>query len=102
MDPYAVIRRPVVSEKTHRLMTGKRDGKGERRLNQYTFEVDPRANKTQIRQAVERLFDVRVVRVNTMHVSGKFKRVGTGPPGRTRSWKKAIVTLDQDSSIQMY
>ena len=102
MDPYAVIRRPVVSEKTHHLMTGYRDKKGEKRLNQYTFEVDPRATKTQIRSAVEHLFEVKVVRVNTMNVSGKLKRVGSGPLGLTRSWKKAIVTLDQDSSIQMY
>ena len=84
-------------------MTGSIKSKsGERRINQYTFEVDPRANKTQIRIAVEQLFEVKVVRVNTMHVSGKLKRVGSGPLGFTRSWKKAIVTLDQDSSIQMY
>ena len=102
MDPYAVIKRPVVSEKSHHLMTGYRDAAQEKRLNQYTFEVDPRANKTQIRLAVEKLFDVKVVKVNTMRVGGKSKRVGAGPLGTTRSWKKAIVTLDQDSSIQMY
>jgi large subunit ribosomal protein L23 len=102
MDPYTVIRRPVVSEKTHRIMSDAADKAGEVRLNQYTFEVDPRATKSQIKAAVQQLFDVKVTAVNTMNVSGKMKRVGFGPIGRSRRWKKAIVTLDQDSSIQMY
>ena len=84
MDPYTVIRRPVVSEKSHKLMTGYREGAGEKRLNQYTFEVDTRATKTQIRAAVEALFEVKVVSVNTMRVGGKQKRVGAGPAGMTR------------------
>ena len=102
MDSYTIIRRPVVSEKTHRLLTGTTGKSGEKRLNQYTFEVDVRANKNQIKSAIEGLFNVRVTAVNTMHVRGKSKRVGQGPIGLTRRWKKAIVTLDQDSTIQMY
>lgn len=102
MDPYTIIRRPVVSEKTHRLMTGSIGPSGGKRLNQYTFEVDRRAAKTQIKRAVETLFDVKVTKVNTVNVRGKKKRVGQGPLGRTRTWKKAIITLDQNSSIQMY
>ncbi len=102
MDAYTIIRRPVVSEKTHRLLTGMVGKSGEKRLNQYTFEVDLRANKHQIKSAIEQLFNVRVSAVNTLRVRGKSKRVGQAPIGSTRSWKKAIVTLDQDSSIQMY
>ena len=102
MDAYTIIRRPVVSEKTHRLMTATVGKDAPKRLNQYTFEVDLRANKHQIKQAVEQLFDVKVVGVNTMHVRGKAKRVGQGPQGLTRRWKKTVITLDQDSSIQMY
>ena len=99
MDAYTIIRRPVVSEKSHRIMNAKA---GDTRLNQYTFEVDSRATKLQIRAAVEKIFQVRVVKVNTMNVIGKLKRVGAAPQGRTRSWKKAVVTLDQDSTIQVY
>jgi large subunit ribosomal protein L23 len=100
MDVYQVIKKPVVSEKTHRLMSENiAEGK---RLNQYTFEVDKRATKTQIKAAVEQLFEVKVAAVNTMMVRGKAKRVGISPMGRTRGWKKAVVTLEQDSSIQMY
>ena len=99
MDAYTIIRRPVVSEKSHRIMDEK---VGDARLNQYTFEVDSRATKPQIKAAVEKIFEVRVVKVNTMHVVGKLKRVGAAPQGRTRSWKKAVVTLDQDSTIQVY
>ncbi len=102
MDAYTIIRRPVVSEKTHRLLTGTIGKGGEKRLNQYTFEVDMRANKYQIKTAIEQLFSVRVNSVNTLRVRGKSKRVGVAPIGSTRRWKKAIVTLDQDSSIQMY
>ncbi len=99
MDSYTIIRRPVVSEKSHRIINEK---VGDARLNQYTFEVDSRATKPQIKAAVEKIFEVRVVKVNTMHVGGKLKRVGAAPQGRTRSWKKAVVTLDQDSTIQVY
>ena len=102
MDAYTIIRRPVVSEKSHRIMNEKKTKVGDKRLNQYTFEVDSRATKPQIKTAVEKIFEVRVVKVNTMHVVGKLKRVGAAPQGRTRSWKKAVVTLDQDSTIQVY
>ena len=102
MEAHSIIRRPVVSEKSDRLMNSTVSKGNPKRMNQYTFEVDKRATKSQIKHAIETLFDVVVVRVNTMNVRGKRKRRGTGPEGFTRSWKKAIVTLDQDSTIQMY
>src|SRR4051794_41842213 len=80
MDASQVIIRPVVSEKSYVLAAAEK----------YTFRVHPNAHKTQIRQAIESLFDVNVVEVRTMSVKSKPKRRGqTG--GRTRAWKKASV-----------
>ena len=70
-----------------------------RPLNQYTVVADPRANKTQIRQAVQELFKVKVVRVNTLNVRGKFRRQRTKQAGQSSNWKKAIVTLKQGDKI---
>lgn len=70
-------------------------------LNKYMFEVDLRANKVQIREAVEELFDVTVVDVNTLIVRGKPKRMGRRRLKR-RNWKKAIVTLSPDDSIDFF
>ena len=78
-----IILAPVVTEKSS---TGIQDGK-------YTFRVAKNATKVQIKNAVEKLFEVKVLDVNTMNVSGKEKRVGVHQ-GRTASWKKAIVTID--------
>jgi large subunit ribosomal protein L23 len=86
-----VIIRPVVSEKTYVLATA----------DKYTFRVHPDAHKTQIRQAVEQLFDVKVVEVRTMSVKSKPKRRGV-TAGRTRSWKKAIVQLRPGDSIPIF
>jgi large subunit ribosomal protein L23 len=91
MDSSQVIIRPVVSEKSYVLSAA----------NRYTFRVHPDAHKTQIRQAVQELFDVRVVEVRTLSVKSKPKRRGT-VSGRTRTWKKAIVQLRAGDSIPIF
>ena len=91
MDPSQVIIRPVVSEKTFVLAeTGK-----------YTFRVHDRAHKTQIRQAIEQLFDVKVLEVRTAIVKSKPKRRGN-IAGRTRRWKKAIVQVREGDTIPIF
>ena len=101
-DPYKVVFRPVVTEKSHRLTREERGGTPEAgTLNQYTFEVAAEASKGQIRSAVEELFGVKVEKVNTMKVRGKIRRVRR-QTGRTRSWKKAVVTLAAGNSIDLY
>jgi large subunit ribosomal protein L23 len=91
MDASQIIIRPVVSEKTYVLATA----------DKYTFRVHPDAHKTQIRQAIEQLFDVRVVEVRTMSVKSKPKRRGL-IIGRTRQWKKAIVQVAPGQSIPIF
>ena len=92
MDPSQVIIRPIVSEKSYALAAADR----------YTFRVHPDAHKTQIRQAVERLFpDVTVVDVRTMNVRSKPKRRGL-TSGRTRDWKKAIVQVQPGDTIPVF
>ena len=91
MNPRSVIIRPIVSEKSYALLTA----------NKYTFRVHPDAHKTQIRQAVEEVFGVRVEDVRTMSVKSKPKRRGYSI-GRTREWKKAIVQLHPDDSIELF
>jgi large subunit ribosomal protein L23 len=86
-----VIIRPVVSEKSYVLAT----------VDKYTFRVHPDANKIQIRQAIEELFDVKVVEVRTMSVKSKPKRRGF-TAGRTRSWRKAIVQVQPGQSIPIF
>lgn len=81
-----IIRRPVITERSTDLMSAKK----------YTFEVDVRANKTQIKDAVEEIFSVKVSNVNTMNYKGKFKRFGRHS-GYTPRRKKAIVTLTAES-----
>ena len=69
----------------------------------YVFEVDRGATKIEIAKAVEEVFGVKVVKVNTLHVTGKLKRTGRYPAGRQSSWKKAVVTLSDDSkSIEFF
>ena len=82
-DPRDVILYPVVSEKSYDLIED---------LNTYTFEVDRRANKTEIRQAVQHIFDVDVLKVNTMNRKGKQKRTGW-IVGKRSDTKRALVTL---------
>ena len=91
MHPSQVIIRPVVSEKSYVLAANDR----------YTFRVHPDAHKTQIRQAIEELFDVRVVEVRTLSVKSKPKRRGH-TSGRTRQWKKAIVQIQDGQSIPVF
>lgn len=91
MDHSQVIIRPVVSEKSYVLSAA----------HKYTFRVHPDAHKTQIRQAVEALFDVHVVEVRTLSVKSKPKRRGV-TRGRTRIWKKAIVQIRAGESIPIF
>jgi large subunit ribosomal protein L23 len=91
MDATQVIIRPVVSEKTYVLAE----------LGKYTFRVADMAHKTQIRQAVEQLFDVKVVAVRTSSVKSKPKRRGQ-TKGRTRQWKKAVVQVREGDSIPIF
>jgi large subunit ribosomal protein L23 len=91
MEATQVIIRPVVSEKSYVLASA----------NKYTFRVHPDAHKTQIRQAVEQLFDVHVVDVRTMSVKSKPKRRGW-TSGRTRMWKKAIVEVREGDTIPIF
>ncbi len=71
------------------------------KLNQYTVVADPRANKAQIRKAVEELFKVKVIAVNTMNMPGKARRQRTPQAGMTSEWKKAIVTLKEGDRINL-
>jgi large subunit ribosomal protein L23 len=91
MDSSQVIIRPIVSEKSYTLSAADR----------YTFRVHPNAHKTQIRQAVQELFDVHVVEVRTLSVKSKPKRRGA-VSGRTRAWKKAIVQVQPGESIPIF
>ncbi len=91
-DPYQIIQRPLLTEKS---MDQSHYGK-------YTFRVATDANKIEIRQAIERVYNVNVVKVNTMMVRGKKRRVGRFPEGRTSDWKKAIVTLAPGQTIQVF
>ena len=92
MDPHQVIIRPVISEKSYNLIETE---------NQYTFQVDRRANKNHIKRAVEEAFDVRVRKVNTVNVKSKPKRQGL-TRGRTASWKKAVVRLAEGERIELF
>ncbi|MDR3354410.1 MAG: 50S ribosomal protein L23 [Synergistaceae bacterium] len=89
--PHDIILRPIITEKSSRLMS----------LNKYTFEVLPCANKIEIRRAVEDVFKVKVVSVHTIKVHSRPKRMGRFS-GRTRSWKKAIVTLLPGERIEFF
>jgi large subunit ribosomal protein L23 len=71
------------------------------KLNQYTVVTDPRASKTEIRHAVQELFKVKVLKVNTLNVRGKARRKRTPSAGRAPNWKKAIVTLKADDKITL-
>ncbi len=91
-EPYDIIQSVHLTEKSSILSeTG----------NQYVFRVRPHANKVQIRQAIEKLFKKKVVRVNTSNVGGKLKRGRTQHSGRTSAWKKAIVTLAPGEKIEL-
>jgi large subunit ribosomal protein L23 len=91
MNSRQVIIKPIVSEKSYALLAA----------NKYTFRIHPDAHKTQVRQAVEDIFGVRVEDVRTMSVKSKPKRRGY-TSGRTREWKKAIVQLHPDDTIELF
>jgi large subunit ribosomal protein L23 len=91
LHPNEVLLAPVVSEKSYSLIT---DGK-------YTFKVHKDAHKTQVRQAVEQLFDVKVERVNIVKVQSKPKRRGL-IKGRRPGWKKAVVQLQEGQTIDIF
>ena len=93
------MKEPLTVVKTIRV-TEKGTGQGEK-LNQYQVVVDKHANKVDVKHAVEKLFKVKVLRVNTMHVRGKARRKRTRQYGLTPSWKKAIVTLKQGDKIEI-
>ena len=89
--PQDIIIKPIITERS---MDALQSGK-------YTFKVDKNANKIEIADAVEKLFDVKVASVNTMIVKGKEKRMGRYT-GYRPDWKKAIVTLDGDKTIEFF
>ncbi len=91
MNPRSVLIRPVISEKTYELLAA----------NKYTFRIHPRAHKTEVRQAVEEIFGVRVRDVRTISVKPKPKRRGW-TAGKTRQWKKAVVQLHPEDSIELF
>ncbi|MCC6382345.1 MAG: 50S ribosomal protein L23 [Dehalococcoidia bacterium] len=91
MHPYGVLLRPIITEKTT-LMTGQ---------DKYVIEVDPRANKNQIKEAIQLAFNVRVLAVNTMMMKGKPKRFGRRVTNRP-DWKKAVVSLFPGDKIELF
>ena len=88
---YDIIVRPIITEKTSRQME----------QGQYTFEVLPNAGKVEIRKAVEEIFKVKVEKVHTVNVASKPKRMGAYM-GRSRTWKKAIVSLLEGEKIEFF
>ena len=92
MSPYEVIRRPVNTEKS-------RDMAAE---NQYVFEVSLRANKTQIRDAIQTIFKVNVVQVHVMNFAPKYGRWGRKHVKRSPAWKKAVVTVAQGQKLDIF
>ena len=91
LHPYAVLLRPIITEKTT-VLTG---------LDKYVFEVDIRANKSQVKEAIQTAFSVRVAEVNTLIMKGKPKRFGRKVTKRP-DWKKAIVTLVHGDKIELF
>lgn len=86
-NPHDIIIRPIITEESMDNMA----------YGKYTFKVDKKSNKSEIKKAVESIFDVKVAKVNTMNMLGKEKRMGVHV-GRRPSWKKAIITLTEDSN----
>jgi len=90
---YDVIIRPLITEQSMESID----------LKKYSFEVAPDAGKPEIKRAIEKVFGVKVAKITTENVSGKAKRVGRYPEGKTKNWKKATVRLTDDSkSIEFF
>jgi len=92
MNRFEIIKRPLDTEKLDRM----RD-----RENKFAFEIAMKANKTEVKQAIEQLFKVKVVAVKTAIVRGKFRRIGHSD-GQRPNWKKAIVTLKEGDAISLF
>ncbi|MHC5082330.1 MAG: 50S ribosomal protein L23 [Planctomycetota bacterium] len=92
MDDYSIIIKPLVTEQGMHFANTK---------NAYSFEVNKKANKIQIRNAVQRLYNVKVTDVRTANIKGKPRRRGRHM-GYTKSWKKAVVVLHQDYHIDLF
>jgi large subunit ribosomal protein L23 len=92
IEPRQIVRRALVTEKGTQIREA---------ANQYLFEVDPRANKLQIKKAIEAIFSVKVENVRTVGMKGKTKRLGVHL-GRRPHWKKAIVTLKKGQNIELF
>ena len=92
MNSFDVIREPKLTEKTLSL---------KEEVNQFAFSVDPRANKIQIKESIEKSFKVSVLKIRTMNVRGDKKRLGRHE-GRKSSWKKALVTLKEGETIEFF
>lgn len=91
-NPHDIIQKPLITERSMEDMEGKK----------YTFKVDKKANKIEVKNAVEEIFNVKVLKVNTMNMNGKTKRMGRFE-GKRPDWKKAIVQLTEDSKeIQFF
>ena len=84
---YDIVIRPVITEQSMEDLD----------IKKYAFEVDKDANKIEIKKAIEEIFGVTVIKVTTTHMRGKTKRVGANPSGTSKSWKKAVVKLSEDS-----
>ena len=90
---YDIVIRPIITEQSMEDLD----------IKKYAFEVAKDANKVEIKKAIEEIFDVTVIKVNTINVCGKAKRTGAYPVGKTASWKKAIVKLSADSkNIELF
>ena len=90
---YDIVIRPIITEQSMEDLD----------IKKYAFEVAKDANKVEIKKAIEEIFDVTVIKVNTINVPGKAKRQGAYPAGKTASWKKAIVKLSEDSkNIELF
>ena len=90
---YDIIIRPIITEQSMEDLD----------IKKYAFEVAKDATKIEIKKAIEEIFDVTVIKVNTLNVNGQAKRTGSYPMGKTASWKKAIVKLSEDSkNIELF
>ena len=92
-NSYDIILRPIITEQSMEQSD----------IKKYSFEVAPDAGKVEIKRAVEEIFGVKVMKVSTLNVRGKAKRLGRYPAGSTKAWKKAVVRLTEDSkSIEFF
>lgn len=91
-DHYTILKKPLLTEKSNFIKEA---------LNQIVFEVDRKANKIEIKEAIEKLFKVNVIKVHTVNMRGKRKRLGRSQ-GKKPNWKKAIVTLKEGEQVDFF